>query len=197
MSNTNTTPPSKLQLPSNTQLGMVWAQSLNGVIGLDGDMPWHVPEDLQHFKRVTMDQVLVMGRKTWASFPDSVRPLPGRTSVVVSESFSQDPSDPKLQEDSVHVAADLQAGIELAGELKTGPVIWVIGGGSLYDQALDLATVVERSVFNLDIDGDTYAPELNDSWSLTTQDPANGWHMSKSSVQYRFERWERTLDENH
>lgn len=197
MSNINTTPPSKLQLPSDTQLGMVWAQSLNGVIGLDGDMPWNVPEDLQHFKRVTMEQVLVMGRKTWASFPDSVRPLPGRTSVVVSQSFSEDPSDPKLQDDSVHVAADLQAGLELAGELKTGPIIWVIGGGSLYDQALDLATVVERSVFNLDIAGDTYAPELNDSWSLSTQDPANGWHMSKSSVQYRFERWERTLDEDH
>lgn len=197
MSNTNTTPPSKPQLPSNTRLGMVWAQSLNGVIGRDGDMPWHVPEDLQHFKQVTMGEVLVMGRKTWASFPDSVRPLPGRTSVVISRSFSENPTDPKLEHDDVHIASDLATGLELADELKTGHKIWVIGGGSLYDQALELATVVERSVFNIDVDGDTYAPELDDSWTLTTQDPANGWHMSKSSVQYRFERWERSLDENH
>lgn len=193
-SNTNTTRLSKLQLPSNTRIGMVWAQSLNGVIGRDGDMPWHVPEDLQHFKKVTMDQVLVMGRKTWSSFPDSVRPLPGRTSIVVSETFSEDPSDPKLHEDNVHVTGDLRSGLELAGELKTGHKIWVIGGGSLYDQALEVTTVVERSVFNLNVDGDTFAPELDDSWTLKTQDPANGWHMSESSVQYRFERWERTLD---
>lgn len=176
---------------------MVWAQSLDRVIGLEGDMPWHVPEDLQHFKRVTLGEVLVMGRNTWASFPDSVRPLPGRTSVVVSQSLTEDPSDPKLKEENVYVAADLQAGLDLAGELKTGHKIWVIGGGSLYDQALELATVVERSVFNLNVDGDTYAPELDDSWHLTAQDPANGWHMSKTSVQYRFERWERTLDENN
>lgn len=176
---------------------MVWAQSRNGVIGRDGDMPWHVPEDLQHFKQVTMGEVLVMGRKTWESFPDSVRPLPGRTSVVVSGSFAENPTDPKLEHEAVHVAADLSTGLELADELKTGHKIWVIGGGSLYDQALELATVVERSVFNLDVDGDTYAPALDDSWTLTTQDPANGWYMSESSVQYRFERWERSLDENH
>src|SRR5699024_6077107 len=67
---TNTTPRSQLQLPSNTYIGLVWAQSLDGVIGLDGDMPWHVPEDLKHFKDITMGEVLVMGRKTWSSFPD-------------------------------------------------------------------------------------------------------------------------------
>src|SRR5699024_10124596 len=67
--NTTTTPPSKLQLPSNTVLGMIWAQSLDGVIGLDGTMPWDVPEDLQHFKQMTMGQVLIMGRRTWSSFP--------------------------------------------------------------------------------------------------------------------------------
>ena len=191
---TNTTPLSQLQLPSNSRIGMVWAQSLDGVIGLDGDMPWHVPEDLKHFKEVTMGEVLVMGRRTWASFPDSFRPLPGRTSIIVSKTLSEDPSDEELQHDNVHVVTDLVAGLELAGELKTGPMIWVIGGGSLYDQALEVTTVVERSLFNIHVDGDTYAPKLDASWKLTTQDPSDGWHTSKSSVQYRFERWERTLD---
>nr|AMP57081.1 DHFR_1 [uncultured bacterium] len=173
---------------------MVWAQSLDGVIGLDGDMPWHVPEDLKHFKQVTMGEVLVMGRRTWSSFPDSFRPLPGRTSIVVSKTFTEEPSDDKLQHDDVHVVADLAEGLELAGELKTGPMIWVIGGGSLYDQALEVTTVVERSLFNIHVDGDTYAPELDASWNQTDQDPSQGWHTSQSSVQYRFERWERTLD---
>lgn len=173
---------------------MIWAQSLDGVIGLDGDMPWHVPEDLKHFKSITLGKVLIMGRNTWASFPDSVRPLPGRTSVVVSRTLAQDPQDPKLAHDNVHVVADLQSGLDLAGELKTGPMVWVVGGGSLYDQALDVTTVVERSMFNLNIEGDTYAPQLDASWMLDSQDPAAGWHTSQSSVEYRFERWERTLD---
>src|SRR5699024_7040745 len=112
--NTNTTPPSKLQLPSNGQIGMVWAQSLDGVIGLDGGMPWKVPEDLQHFKQVTMGEVLVMGRRTWSSFPNSVRPLPGRTSIVVSKTFSEDPSDPNLDHEDVHIVEDLDKGLELA-----------------------------------------------------------------------------------
>lgn len=176
---------------------MVWAQSLDGVIGMDGDMPWDVPEDLQHFKQVTMGEVLVMGRRTWSSFPQSVRPLPGRTSIVVSRTFSEDPSDPNLDHDDVHVVEDLNDGLELAGQLKTSPTIWVIGGGTLYDQAIDVATVVERSLFNLNVDGDTYAPELDGSWKLAAQDPASGWHTSKSSVEYRFERWERTLEQDN
>lgn len=173
---------------------MVWAQSLDGVIGLEGDMPWHVPEDLQHFKQVTMGQTLIMGRRTWKSFPDSVRPLPGRISVVVSETFSHNPSDPKLAHDDVHIVSNVQQGLELAGELKTGPMIWVVGGGTIYDQAISVASVVERSVFNLNVAGDTYAPQLDTTWTLVTQDPADDWHTSTSSVQYRFERWERILD---
>lgn len=176
---------------------MVWAQSLDGVIGLDGGMPWDVPEDLQHFKEVTMGEVLIMGRKTWSSFPSSVRPLPKRISIVVSKSFSKDPSDPNLEDDDVYIVDDLDSGLELAGQLKTSQKIWVIGGGTLYDQAVDVATVVERTLFNLNVEGDTYAPELDDSWTLAQQDPANGWYTSKSSVEYRFERWERTLEQNN
>src|SRR5699024_12595135 len=102
----------KLQLPSNTVLRMIWAQSLDGVIGLDWAMPWDVPADLQHFKQMTMSQVLIMGRRTWSSFPDSVRPLTGRTSIVVSGAFTADPTDPNLNEGRVSVVATLLNGIE-------------------------------------------------------------------------------------
>lgn len=144
-----------------------------------------------------MGEVLVMGRRTWSSFPKSVRPLPGRTSIVVSKSFSEDPSDPNLEHDDVYVVEDLNKGLELAGQLKTHQTIWVVGGGTLYDQAIDVATVIERSLFNLTVDGDTHAPELDGSWTLAEQDPVSGWHMSKSSVEYRFERWERRLEQDN
>src|SRR5699024_11635009 len=97
----------------------------------DGGMPSDGPEDHQHFKQVIMGEVLVMGRRPWSSYPKSVRPLPGRTSIVVSKTFSADPSDPNLQHDDVHVVKDLDNGLELAAQLKTSPIIWVVGGGTL------------------------------------------------------------------
>src|SRR5699024_3299397 len=112
-----------------------------------------------------------------------------------SGSFSADPTDPNLNDDRVHVVADLQSGLELAGQLKSDQHVWGIGGGTLYHQAIDIATIIERSVFNLHVDGDTYVPQLDKSWIPTRQDPIDGWHTSESSVEYRFERWEPTLDQ--
>src|SRR5699024_12619810 len=115
------------QLRANHGLGMSGAQSLDGVIGLDGAMPWDVPEDLQHSKQMTMGQVLIMGRRTWSSFPDSVRPLPRRTSIVVSGSFSADPTDPNLTDDRAHVVADPPSGLELAGQRHSDQPVRGIG----------------------------------------------------------------------
>ena len=69
-------------------VGLVWAQTSGGVIGKDGDMPWNLPEDLKHFNRLTMGHPVVMGRKTWLSFPDKFRPLPGRTNIVITRQKS-------------------------------------------------------------------------------------------------------------
>ena len=65
-------------------VGLVWAQARNGVIGADGGLPWHLPEDLALFRRLTMGSTVVMGRRTWESLPDRFRPLPGRTNVVLT-----------------------------------------------------------------------------------------------------------------
>ena len=70
------------------RLGLVWAQARGGVIGKDGGMPWHVPEDLAHFKAVTSGHPVIMGRRTWESFPARFRPLPGRRNIVVTGSPS-------------------------------------------------------------------------------------------------------------
>ena len=68
------------------RLGAIWAQTDAGIIGRDGDMPWYAPEDLAHFKKVTLGAPVIMGRRTWESFPPRFRPLPGRTNIVISRS---------------------------------------------------------------------------------------------------------------
>lgn len=67
-------------------LGAIWAQTIDGVIGRDGVMPWHVPEDLAHFKEATAGKPVIMGRRTWESLPDAYKPLPGRVNIIVSRS---------------------------------------------------------------------------------------------------------------
>ena len=67
-----------------TSLGLVWAEAQGGVIGAEGGMPWHVPEDMAHFRRVTGTADVVMGRRTWESLPPRFRPLPGRRNIVVT-----------------------------------------------------------------------------------------------------------------
>src|SRR5690349_14769702 len=66
------------------RIGLIWAEAAGGVIGARGGMPWHVPEDLARFKTITMGSPVVMGRRTWESFPDRFRPLPGRRNIVVT-----------------------------------------------------------------------------------------------------------------
>ena len=71
-------------MPRRGRSGLIWAESHGGVIGRDGGMPWHVPEDLAHFKEVTLGAPVIMGRKTWESLPPRFRPLPGRANIVVT-----------------------------------------------------------------------------------------------------------------
>lgn len=156
-------------------LGAIWAQAENAVIGRDGDMPWYAPEDLAHFKAVTGGSPVVMGRVTWESLPERFRPLPGRLNLVVTRSVT----DPVHKDGAVWVSsldAALLAARELAPDADT---YWVMGGGSLYAEALgrtDLPGVVagrvsrvERTLFDSEIAGDTYAPALGAEWTLVAE----------------------------
>lgn len=191
------------------QIGMIWAQTQQGVIGYNGEMPWRVPEDLKHFREITTGHPVVMGRRTWESFPPKFRPLPHRTNIVVSRTMSMDDQIAQQQAPGSSVVSDFQAGMRFAVSTAQSQQVWVIGGSSLYEQALDVATVVERTVLDLEVDGDTYAPELDPSWQLVScdpplypddagsADPANPtWHTSSEGVRYRYERWERHQDDD-
>ncbi|GAA1787892.1 dihydrofolate reductase [Leucobacter iarius] len=89
-------------------LGMIWAEARGGAIGRDGDMPWHLPEDLAHFKRTTLGDPVIMGRRTWESLPERFRPLPGRANIVVTR-------DPGFVAEGARVAASVESALDLAG----------------------------------------------------------------------------------
>ena len=164
-------------------LALIWAQTSSGVIGRDGMLPWHVPEDMARFRELTRGHPVIMGRATWASLPPRFRPLPGRDNIVLTRTRG------------LEVAGALVAhGIEEALRLVEGRAAWVIGGGEVYAAFLPLAQRVEVTVVSLEVGGDTRAPALDaETWRRTGVDPARGWHVSSAGgTRYRFETYLRT-----
>jgi len=163
-------------------VGMIWAEAADGVIGADGGMPWHVPEDMAHFKAVTMGAPVVMGRRTWESFPDRFRPLPGRRNIVVTR--QEDWTDAGAER-----AGSLEAALAAAGS-DDPERIWIIGGGQLYREAISAADRLEVTELDVEVGGDTRAPDRA-GWQAVREDPAKGWHTSRSGIRYRFLTLER------
>jgi dihydrofolate reductase len=153
-------------------VSLIWAEAADRVIGSDGAIPWRLPEEQQHFKRLTMGATLVMGRGTWESLPQSVRPLPARRNIVLTRQASYDAP-----------GAEVVSSLEEALALADGDV-WVIGGASIYAQALPHADRVVRTRVQLSVEGDTRAPVLGSDWTMVDRDPASGLHKSASGVEY-------------
>ncbi|WP_125615303.1 dihydrofolate reductase [Specibacter cremeus] len=169
-------------------IGMIWAQTTDGVIGRDGGMPWHLPEDLAHFKRTTAGHPVVMGRKTWDSFPARFRPLPDRTNIVVT---AQPGWAGTPEAGGAVVVHSVPQALEEARRSPGAEEIWVIGGGQVFGQVLAQATVAVVTVINTDVPGDTQAPPLGPGWSLRDAAPADGWHTSGNGTEYRIVTWAR------
>ena len=152
-------------------LHMIYARSRNGVIGKQGQLPWHLPEDLAHFKRTTLGQPVVMGRVTWESLPEKFRPLPGRSNVVVSRQTSF--SAPGAQ-----VVSSLEAATVLFPPTE---IIWLIGGAQLYAQGLSIASQIVVTEIDADYEGDAYAPLLSpNDWAETHRTS----HISAQGLAY-------------
>jgi len=154
------------------QLHLIFARSRNGVIGVDGGLPWHLPEDLAHFKRTTVGCPVIMGRKTWDSLPPKFRPLPGRANVVVTH-------QPAWQAEGALVAHSLEQAVQLCGAAGQA---WVIGGAQLYALALPLATSAVVTEIDLDVAGDAFAPRFDATWVETAREE----HQAASGLRYRF-----------
>ncbi|GAA4103385.1 dihydrofolate reductase [Nonomuraea soli] len=151
-------------------IGLVWAQASNGVIGRDGTLPWHLPEDLKHFRTLTAGTTVLMGRRTWESLPPRFRPLPGRRNLVLSRS----------QQEGVETFPDLRQALAVA----SGDV-WVIGGAAVYQAALPFADRIVVTEIREAFEGDTRAPELR-----RPPDSVGDWQESSTGLHYRFLNWD-------
>jgi dihydrofolate reductase len=142
------------------RLHLIYARAANGVIGKDNVIPWHLPEDLAHFKRTTMGCPVIMGRKTWDSLPAKFRPLPGRLNIVVTR-------DSGWRAEGATAAHSLDAARALCPPDSDA---WVIGGAQIYAQALPLASTVVVTEIARDFEGDAFAPTLGAEWKETARD---------------------------
>jgi dihydrofolate reductase len=160
------------------KLGMIFARARNGVVGKDGALPWHLPEDLAHFKSLTLGCPVIMGRKTWDSLPPRFRPLPGRANIVVTR-------QPDWQSAGATRAGSLEEAIALC---EGAPQVWVIGGAQLWAQALPRVDAAEVTEIDADFQGDVFAPELDSAWKETARER----HLSANGVGYSFVTYQNT-----
>lgn len=159
---------------SSLMVGLIWAEARDGVIGAEGGMPWYVPEDLAHFKEVTMGAPVVMGRKTWDSLPERFRPLEGRENIVITR--QQDWSA-----DGARRAPDVAAAVR--GQDR----VWIIGGAEIFRQVIDHADRLEVTELDLEVEGDAYAPSKA-GWRVVDE---GEWQTSRTGIRYRFLGYER------
>lgn len=159
-----------------TRVYLVVAIASNGVIGAKGTLPWHLSEDLKHFKRVTMGHPIIMGRRTWESLKKG--PLPGRENIVVSRR-------PGFEAPGAHVAASFEAALALCHD---APVACVIGGSELFAAALPIADGLIITEIHRDYEGDTFFPEWDRSaWRVTQKEE----HATADGLRFDFLMYER------
>jgi dihydrofolate reductase len=153
-------------------LGLIWAEAHDGVIGVDGRMPWHLPEDLAHFKAVTMGSPVIMGRRTWDAIDPRFRPLAGRRNVVVTR-------DPHWTADGAEVLHSIDEALAI-------PNAWVIGGAQLYAATIDRADHLEVTEIDAAYTGDevAHAPAIDATWRPASSVPAP-WLTSRTGLDYR------------
>lgn len=173
-------------------LGLIWAQARDAagrpVIGADGGMPWHVPEDLRHFQAATRGCPVVMGRRTWESLPERYRPLAGRASIVITRDAAWQPRG-LGSGTATRVSSVPEALVAAAREAERmgAPARWVIGGGAVFAETIDAADALVVTELELQAEGDVHAPVIGPAWRLVAE---GAWQLSETGVRYRILRYE-------
>ncbi|MGY6038493.1 type 3 dihydrofolate reductase [Aeromonas sp. AE23HZ002T15] len=161
------------------KISMIAAMARDQVIGKDNQMPWHMPADLAHFKRVTLGKPVLMGRKTFESIG---RPLPGRRNLVISR-------NPDYRADGVEMVDSVEAALARLQEEGVEELM-VIGGGYLYGQLLPKADRLYLTRIELAVEGDTRFPAFSDAeWMRLESEPNEP--DEKNPHPYCFEIWQR------
>lgn len=165
-------------------LKLIYARAANGVIGKHNALPWHLPEDMAHFKRVTMGCPVVMGRKTWESLPPKFRPLPGRLNVVITR-------QPDWQAPGAVVTHSVQEALAACDDATPGATqaAWVIGGAEIYAATLPHANMALVTEIDAEFDGDAHAPVLGPEWSCCSREA----HVSTNGLTFSFATYVRAM----
>jgi dihydrofolate reductase len=148
------------------RITLVAAVARNGVIGATGALPWHIPGDLRHFKELTLDHAMIMGRRTFDSIG---RALPGRRTIVVTRDNAWGPP-------GVEVAHSLEEALATAGSGPVGPPVMVVGGGEIFRQVMPLADRLEITEVHAEAAGDTHFPAIDPAnWTEVSRDEHDGY----------------------
>lgn len=156
---------------------LVAATAENNALGKDNDLPWHLPDDFRHFKQLTSGHHIIMGRKTFESFPSS---LPNRTHIVISR-------QPDYNPEGCIVVSSLQ---EAYNRVPEGEDAYVIGGGQIFALAMADADRIELTRVHTEIEADVFFPEIDfDQWTLSRE----AWHAAddRHAFAFTFQTWER------
>ena len=160
------------------RVSLIAAMAQNRVIGRDNQLPWRLPADLQHFKKITMGKPIVMGRKTWQSIG---RPLPGRTNIVITR-------DANFQAEGCVVVHSIDGAIQAA---DGNDELMIIGGANLYEQTLGQAERLYLTRIKADVEGDAWFPQLEDNkWKQVECESFTA--DAKNEYDYEFVVYERT-----
>jgi dihydrofolate reductase len=159
---------------ASPKIYLVAAVASNGVIGKDGHLPWNLPEDLKHFKRLTLGHPIIMGRRTWESLPGA---LPGRDNIVVTRQAGYEAA-------GAAVAGSLEAALALClGE----SVAFVIGGSRLFEESLPIASGLVMTEIQREYEGDTYFPSYERSrWHESQREH----HVANDGTKFDFVLYE-------
>ncbi|MFO7720495.1 MAG: dihydrofolate reductase [Gillisia sp.] len=151
-------------------LTLIAAAGENNELGKNNDLVWHLPDDFKRFKKITSGHHIIMGRKTFDSFP---QPLPNRTHVVITRQEN-------FKKPGIIVVNSLERAIELTSD---DPEIFVIGGGEIYKMAMDAADKIELTRVHGEFEADTFFPEIDESqWKLVSEE----FHEKDEKHQYAF-----------
>ena len=140
-------------------LTLIAATSTNNALGKDNQLVWHLPDDFKRFKALTTDHYIIMGRKTFESFP---KPLPNRTHVIITRQSNYEAPEGCI------VVSSLEEAIAISPKSEE---VFIVGGGEIYKQSIDIADKVDLTRVHTTVEADTFFPEINpDQWELVFEE---------------------------
>ncbi|MGJ4085745.1 dihydrofolate reductase [Corynebacterium macclintockiae] len=196
---------------NQVEIGMIWAQTTDGVIGDGADMPWYLPEDLKHFKNATSGYPVVMGRTSWEALDDGFRPLPDRTNYVITRQDNYDAPggivEPSIPSALANAAEQILNELTDSADKGEGaddrtPTVWVLGGGQVYAQCMPVADRIVITEIDMEAPErfQVYAPLVPEE---EFEESAQDWQESEKGhpvdqevdteqpLRYRFCTWTR------